>query len=97
MDNKTVMTADFINRLADKGYTKKDSAIILADVLDIFYNAIENGEEVKLTGFGSICAKPTKAKEYLDVRTGERKVSRAHNKISFKPGMTLKRAAEMAE
>lgn len=95
MDNK-VLTADFVTRLADKGYTKKDSAVILADVLDIIYEAMERGEEVKLMGFGTFKVKKVKAKEYMDVTTGKKSVSKAHNKISFKAGNALKRSAEMA-
>ena len=90
------MTADFIDRLADKGYTKKDSAVIIGDVLDVIYEAIENGEEVKLMGFGSFSVKKTKAKEYVDVHTGKRAKTAPHNKVSFKAGNALKRSAELA-
>ena len=95
MSNK-VLTADFIERLADKGYTKKDSAVILGDVLDIIYDAIKHGEEVRLMGFGSFSEKRTNAKEYVDVHTGERAKTKPHNKVSFKAGNALKRLAEMA-
>lgn len=95
MSNK-VMTADFIDRLADKGYTKKDSAEILSDVLSIIYDAIEHGEEIRLMGFGTFCVKQTKPKEYVDVRTGKRSKTKPHNKVSFKAGIALKRSAEQA-
>ena len=95
MDNR-VLTAEFITRLADKGYTKKDSAVILDDVLDIIYEAIERGEEVKLMGFGTFSTKKVGAKEYIDVTTGQRSLTKPHNKVCFKPGVTLKRYAEMA-
>ncbi len=95
LSNK-VLTADFIDRLADKGYTKKDSAVILADVLDIIYDAIEHGEEIRLMGFGTFTVKQTKSKEYVDVRTGQRAKTKPHNKVSFRAGNALKRAAEEA-
>lgn len=95
MDNK-VLTADFVNRLADKGYTKKDSAVIIGDFLDVIYEAIGRGEEVKLTGFGTFSVKKAKSKDYVDVHSGERRTAKPHNKLSFKAGNALKRFVEMA-
>lgn len=88
------MTADFITRLADKGYTKKDSAIILGDVLDIIYEAIRTGEEVRITGFGSFSTIDTMPKEIRNIQTGELETVASHKKVKFKPGLSLKRAAE---
>lgn len=96
MANKKIMTADFITRLADKGYTKKDSAVIVADFLAVIYDAIEHGEEVRLIGFGAFSAKETKQKEFVDVTTGKKTISAPHKKVCFKPGEALKRAAEAA-
>lgn len=93
---KRVLTADFIERLADRGYTKKDSAVILNDVIAIVYDAIEHGEEIRIMGFGSLSVKKAKAREYVNVHTGERARVESHNKISFKAGDALKRAAEKA-
>ena len=94
---KKIGTADFITRLADKGYTKKDSAIILADVLDVFYEAARNGEAVSLNGFGCMKVKLMSAKDIVNIQTGRRETVPAHNIVKFTPGLALKAAAEAAE
>lgn len=90
---KKIGTADFVTRLADKGYTKKDSAVILADVLDVIYEAIKDGESVNLIGFGSFKIKKINAKDIINVNTGERCTVPAHNIVKFVPGLALKQAA----
>lgn len=69
----------------------------MRDVLDVIYEAMSRGEEVKLMGFGSFSVKKTKERTHVNVNTGEHCVLPEHNKISFKPGEALKRAAEMAQ
>ena len=96
LENK-IGTADFITRLADKGYTKKDCAIIVADVLDVFYEAIRNGESVNLTGFGCLKVKRVNDKDIVNIQTGKRETVPAHNVVKFTPGLALKAAAEEAD
>ena len=91
---KVVMTADFVTRLADKGYTKKDSAVILHDVLEVIYDALRAGEEVRLVGSGSFDSIETKPKKIMNIQTGKQETVAPHKKVKFKPGLTLKRAAE---
>lgn len=93
---RKIGTADFITRLADKGYTKKDSAVIVADVLDVFYEAAKNGETVSLNGFGQMRVKRVKPKDIVNIQTGKRETVPAHNVIKFTPGLALKGAAESA-
>ena len=97
MDDKIITTADFISRLAEKGYTKKDSATIVSDVLDVIYNAMSNGEMIRITGFGTMGVKETSPREFRDIVTGETRMSKAHKKVYFKPGLTLARCVEKEE
>ena len=94
---KRIGTADFITRLADKGYTKKDSAIIISDVLDVIYEAIRKGETVSLIGFGNFQVRRMKDKEIINIQTGERGIVPAHNTVKFTPGLAMKAAACEAE
>lgn len=88
----------FITRIADKGYTKKDSVVILGDILDTICEAVADGYEVNLSGFGSFCSIETKERRARNIHTGENMIVPAHRKIKFKPGAALRRAAEgMAE
>lgn len=91
---KVLTTADFITRLADKGYTKKDSSTVLYDVLDVIYDAMRAGEEIHLIGFGAFSTVDTRPKKIKNIQTGREETVASHKKIKFKPGLTLKRAAE---
>ena len=92
--DKKIGTAEFITRLADKGYTKKDSAVILADVLDVIYEAAREGESVNLMGFGCFKVKEMAAKDIVNINTGKRETVPAHMQVRFIPGLSLKAAAE---
>ena len=85
-----------ITRIADKGYTKKDSAVILGDILDAICDAVAEGYEVCLSGFGSFSSIETKPRRARNVQTGEEMIIPAHRKLKFKPGAALRRAAEGA-
>ena len=84
----------FVTRIADKGYTKKDSAVILKDILDAICEAVADGYEVGLSGFGAFSSIETKPRHAKNVRTGEDIIIPSHRKIKFKPGAALSRAAE---
>lgn len=84
----------FITRIADKGYTKKDSVVILGDILDTICEAVADGYEVNLSGFGSFSSIETKQRRARNVQTGEEMIIPAHRKLKFKPGAALRRAAE---
>ncbi len=91
--DKVITTADVVTRLADKGYTKKDSAVVIGDVLDVIYEAIARGEDVRLTGFGAFGVIDTKPKKIMNIHTGKTGMVESHKKVTFRPGEALKRAA----
>lgn len=95
--SKKLGTADVVTRLADKGYTKKDSAVIIGDVLDVIYEAMENGETVSMNGFGRFSVRRMQTKDIININTGKRETVAAHNVIKFTPGAALKAAAEKAD
>lgn len=95
--DKKIGRAEFITRLADKGYTKKDSVVILADVLAVISEAIGNGECVSLPGFGRFTIRRMKPKVIMNVSTGVRDTVPPRNYIRFTPGQSLKAAAASAE
>ena len=83
---------EIIERLAAKGYTKKDSATIIGDVLDVITEALVKGEEVQFHGFGKFCVREMAERETTDVRTNERIKLEAYKAPKFVPGKYLKQA-----
>ena len=83
--------SEVINNIAQKsGLTKKASRKALDATLATIREAILNGENVKLIGFGTF--KPSKRKERIgrNPRTGETVTIPEHNTVTFHVGSKLK-------
>lgn len=83
---------DIIERLTHKGYTKKDSGIILNDVFDVISEALVEGESVQIYGFGLFTVKDFKPRETIDFQTKERITVPSYKAPKFVAGKLLKRA-----
>ena len=83
---------EFINRLAEKGYTKRDAKEIIQDFERVVLEALADGEEVQLRGFGTFCFKNVKEHQMRDVHTHEWITVPAYKKPKFLPGNSMKRA-----
>lgn len=95
--NNIVRTEDFVTKLADKGYTKKDSATIVKDVFSIFAETIEEGDSLSIIGLGSIKVIETKGKRIKNIRTGEFMNTKPHKRVKYSPGIAIRRALEILE
>ena len=88
-----ITTAELITRLADKGYTKKDSTVIVNDLLDVIYEAIGNGEDVSIVGFGKFQIYNIPPHQVRSVNTGELVMTKPCRRVKFIPGSALLRVA----
>ena len=82
---------DIVERMAAKGFTKKDARLAIDLVFDTITELMVEGEEVMIHGFGIFGVKNVVSHESIDCRTGERITIPAHNAPKFKPGVALKR------
>lgn len=80
---------DIIEKLTGYGWTKKDAKKIVEDTVDLLTNALNNGESIGITGFGSLEVVETKARQGRNPRTGEAVDIPASKRVKFKPGKTL--------
>lgn len=85
---------DIIERLTQKGYTKKDAGIILDDLVMTITEALVGGESVQIHGFGTFEVKECAARETVDLQTKERIVIPAYKAPRFSAGKLLKRAVK---
>lgn len=83
---------DIVNKLAEKGYTKKDSSCILDDVFAVITEAMIAGEEVKIHGFGVFSVVERAPRRTLDLKTQEYIDVPARKAPKFKAGTLLNRA-----
>lgn len=83
---------DFIEKLAEKGYTKKSAGMIIDDVILTITEALVAGEDVMLHGFGTFYVKEMADRSTVDLTTKERIVIPGHKSPKFTPGEYLKRS-----
>ena len=84
---------DLIDAVAGSaGLSKADSAKAVDNIFDAVTSAMQNGEEVRLVGFGTFSVSHRKATTGRNPRTGEAIQISARNVPKFKSGKALKQA-----
>jgi integration host factor subunit alpha len=72
--------------------SKKDAADMLESVFSIMKSTLEDGEKVKIHGFGNFEVKQKKERPGRNPLTGESITIEARRILTFKPSMLLKQA-----
>lgn len=85
---------DLIELLSKKGYTKKDSGVILKDVFDMITEALVKGDSVQVHGFGTFEVRDIAPRETMDINTSDRITIPAYKSPRFTAGKLLKRAVK---
>ena len=86
--------ADLVTSICDEvgGFTKKEAAVITDIVFDTMKDALAEGDNLKLSGFGTFTVKAKKPRIGRNPRSGEEMMISARQVLSFKPSQILKRA-----
>ncbi len=85
--------ADLIENVYLKtGFSKKESADIVEMVFDLIKNNLEQGEKIKIAGFGNFEVKQKNTRRGRNPQTGEGIEITARKILSFKPSQVLKAA-----
>jgi integration host factor subunit alpha len=83
--------ADIIENIYEKlGLSKKESAELVEMVFDIMKDTLENGEKIKIAGFGNFVVKEKANRRGRNPQTGEEIVITARKILTFKPSQVLK-------
>ena len=83
--------SELISAVAEKAaLSKKDAESAVTAVLDVISDALAEGEEVRLVGFGSFEVKHRKERTGQNPKTGEKVKIEATKVPAFKPGKALK-------
>lgn len=85
---------DLVNAVATKveGAKKKDIDVIISSTIEAITEAVANGEDVKLTCFGSFTSVDRASKIGVNPRTGEKVEIKAKKAPKFKPAAAFKSA-----
>lgn len=85
---------NFITRFAAKGYTKKDSAVIIDDFLRTLEEVLVEGESVQFYGFGKFEVRNYKERTSTNLHTGDTIEVPAYRAVHFTAGKLLKRSVK---
>lgn len=84
--------SDFVNLIAEKGYTKRDAKQLVEDVVDTLEECLVHGMGVTLHGFGTFYPLRVEEKEMSNSFNGGRMIVPAHNCPKFAPSVKLREA-----
>lgn len=83
--------ADLIeNVYLTTGFSKKESAAIVEMVFDLMKTTLENGEKIKIAGFGNFVVNEKAARRGRNPQTGDEIEISARKILTFKPSQVLK-------
>lgn len=84
---------ELINSIADKANcTKKDAEAALSATLAVITEALEKGDKVSITGFGTFEVRERGEKTCINPKTKEKMVCPPCKAAAFKAGRALKEA-----
>jgi integration host factor subunit alpha len=72
------------------GFTKKRAAEVVNLILDTMKEALENGEKVKISGFGNFEIRKKDARKGRNPQTGAEITISERRVLTFKPSQVLK-------
>ncbi len=83
--------ADIVETIYEKvGLSKRESARIVDMIFDIIKGELEDGENVKISGFGSFTVRDKNARRGRNPQTGKEITISARRVLSFKPSNVLR-------
>ncbi|MFI5303404.1 MAG: integration host factor subunit beta [Nitrospiria bacterium] len=84
--------AQLIEKVSEqlKGYTKRQTEIIINAIFDSIKSSLANGDKIEIRGFGSFRLRKRKNREGRNPKTGELVSVNAKNVPFFKAGKELK-------
>lgn len=89
---KTITRADVAETIYEEiGLSRKDSSDILDMILDEIVHELTQGNEVKLSSFGTFSLRDKKARAGRNPKTGVEAIISPRRVISFKPSQTMRK------
>jgi integration host factor subunit alpha len=84
--------AEIVERVYERvGFSKKEAADIVELVFDLMKETLENGEKIKVSGFGNFVVKEKRARRGRNPQTGEEIEIAPRRVLTFRASQTLKK------
>jgi integration host factor subunit alpha len=85
--------ADLVETIYEKiGFSRKESAEIVDLVFDLMKDTLENGEKIKISGFGNFMVRQKRSRKGRNPQTGSEIQITARRVLTFKPSQVLRKA-----
>ena len=85
--------ADLVDAIYERvGFSKKESAKIVEMVFDIIKETLQDGEKIKISGFGNFVVRDKRSRIGRNPQTGEEIEISARRVLTFKPSQVLRNA-----
>ncbi len=89
--NSTVTKADLVEKVYDKiGFSKKEASELVELVFNSLKTTLQNGEKVKISGFGNFLVRGKKERIGRNPQTGDQIKISARRVLTFRPSHVLK-------
>ena len=84
--------ADIVESVYEKvGFSKKEAAQMVEMVFEIMKGTLEQGEKIKISGFGNFMVKEKRARKGRNPQSGEELEISQRRVLTFKPSQALKK------
>jgi len=84
---------DIVERIYEKiGFSKKEANDVLESIFEIIKTRLENGEKVKISGFGNFAVNQKRPRKGRNPQTGEEIIISGRRVLTFKGSQVLKKS-----
>ena len=91
LGKSTVTKADIVEKVYQKiGFSKKEASELVELVFGTLKNVLQNGEKVKISGFGNFVVRNKNERVGRNPQTGEQIKISARSVLTFRPSQVLK-------
>ena len=85
--------AEIIARIYEKvGFSKKEATDVVEETFEVVKGCLENGEKVKISGFGNFVVNTKRPRKGRNPQTGEEIIIVGRKVLTFKPSHILKKS-----
>ncbi|MBI5469489.1 MAG: integration host factor subunit alpha [Deltaproteobacteria bacterium] len=90
--------ADIVEIVFEKvGFSKKDVGMVIEEIFEVVKNTLQQGEKVKISGFGNFTIRQKRARRGRNPQTGTEITIDERRVMTFKASQLLKKAINTAQ
>lgn len=89
----TMTKGDIVERIYEKvGFSKKEANDVVESIFEVIKQRLENGEKVKISGFGNFVVNTKRPRKGRNPQTGDEITISGRRVLTFKASHVLKKS-----